>query len=240
MTDAVESAAVDQPVGPLVDPTPAERPGPVTLEGRFAQVETLDPARHGEALWRAVKGHDSLWTYMGYGPFRDSEGFAAWLDERAVLLDPFSYAVVDLGTGRATGIVTLMEIRPAMRVIEIGNIVYGPALQRTAAATEAQYLLARHVFETLAYRRYEWKCNALNAPSMKAAERLGFTFEGIFRQHMIVKGRNRDTAWFSTTDGEWPARRAAFERWLDPGNFDSKGRQRASLRAVAGKSTKEK
>jgi RimJ/RimL family protein N-acetyltransferase len=125
-----------------------------------------------------------------------------------------------------------MEIRPEMRVIEVGNIVYGPSLQRTPLATEAQYLLARYVFETLGYRRYEWKCNALNAPSRRAALRLGFSFEGIFRAHMIVKGRNRDTAWYSMLDSEWPARRRAFERWLAPENFDAQGRQRKSLAAM--------
>jgi RimJ/RimL family protein N-acetyltransferase len=139
--------------------------------------------------------------------------------------------VIDAG-GRAVGIATLMEIRPAMRVIEVGHIVYSPLLQRTPLATEAQYLLARYVFETLGYRRYEWKCNALNAPSRRAAERFGFTFEGVFRQHLIVKGRNRDTAWFSMLDSEWPARKAAFERWLSPENFDAAGQQKTSLAAL--------
>jgi RimJ/RimL family protein N-acetyltransferase len=148
--------------------------------------------------------------------------------ERAALADPYAYAVID-AEGRAVGIATLMEIRPTMRVIEVGHIVYTPALQRTPLATEAQYLLARYIFEELGYRRYEWKCNALNAPSRRAAERFGFTFEGVFRQHLIVKGRNRDTAWFSMLDSEWPTRKAAFERWLAPGNFDAAGRQNMSL-----------
>jgi RimJ/RimL family protein N-acetyltransferase len=226
--------AADQASGPIVDDTPAERPGPGPLQGRFCRIEKLDPARHGAALWQSVKGHESLWTYMAYGPFPDGPAFAEWLDGRAVMLDPFSYAVVDAVTGWAVGIVTLMEIRPAMRVIEIGNIVYAPKLQRSAMATEAQYLMARYVFETLGYRRYEWKCNALNAPSMRAARRLGFKFEGIFRQHMIVKGRNRDTAWFAITDGDWPGVKQAFERWLDPANFDAAGRQKTSLSALNG------
>jgi RimJ/RimL family protein N-acetyltransferase len=165
---------------------------------------------------------------MGYGPFADEAAFLAWVPERAALADPYAYAVID-AEGRAVGIATLMEIRPAMRVIEVGHIVYTPALQRTPLATEAQYLLARYIFETLGYRRYEWKCNALNAPSRRAAERFGFTFEGVFRQHLIVKGRNRDTAWFSMLDSEWPARKAAFERWLAPANFDAAGRQKTSL-----------
>ena len=145
---------------------------------------------------------------------------------------PYSYAVVN--AGRAVGIATLMEIRPAMRAIEVGHIVYSPALQRTALATEAQYLLARYAFETLGYRRYEWKCNALNAASRRAALRFGFTFEGILRQHMIAKGRNRDTAWYSMLDSEWPARKAAFERWLAPDNFDADGHQKTPLSALGG------
>jgi RimJ/RimL family protein N-acetyltransferase len=226
-----------RPLGPQVDTTPAERPGEATLQGRFCRIEKLDPARHSAALWQAVSADNSLWDYMGYGPFADAPGFARWLDERAVLLDPYSYAVVDKATGEASGIVTLMEIRPSMRVIEIGNIVYAPRLQRTIAATEAQYLTARYVFDQLGYRRYEWKCNALNGPSMRAAERLGFTYEGTFRHHMIVKGRNRDTAWFSITDGEWPAIKQAFERWLAPDNFDAAGKQRASLADLRKKET---
>ncbi len=222
----------DPPIGVVVDATPAARPGAVKLEGRHCRIEKLDPSRHGDALWQAVKGDDRLWPYMGYGPFADGKAFANWLDERAVLLDPFSYAVLDWASGNALGIVTLMEIRPAMRVIEIGNIVYSGSLQRTRAATEAQYLMARYVFQDLGYRRYEWKCNALNAPSRRAAMRLGFTYEGTFRQHMIVKGRNRDTAWFAMLDSDWPGRRAAFERWLAPGNFDERREQRESLSAL--------
>lgn len=217
-----------QPIGPIVDATPAERPGPVKLEGRFCRIEKL-AAVHGGALWTAVKNDDGLWTYMGYGPFPNGNSFDRWLEERTVLLDPYSYAVIDKASGKATGIVTLMEIRPAQRVIEIGNIVYSALLQRTPAATEAQYLVARYVFDDLHHRRYEWKCNALNAPSRRAAARLGFTYEGTFRQHMIVKGRNRDTAWFAMLDGEWPARKAVFERWLAPDNFDAAGKQKTSL-----------
>jgi RimJ/RimL family protein N-acetyltransferase/GNAT superfamily N-acetyltransferase len=175
-----------------------------------------------------VRGDAKLWTYMGYGPFADEQSFKAWLAERPALADPYSYAVLDTA-GRAVGIVTLMEIRPGMGVIEVGHIVYSPALQATPLATEVQFLLARYVFETLGYRRYEWKCNALNFPSRRAAERFGFTYEGIFRAHMIVKGRNRDTAWFSMLESEWPARKVAFERWLAPENFDAQGQQRTAL-----------
>ena len=217
-----------QPIGPPVDARPAPRPGPVTLEGRYGRVERLAP-HHAAALWQAVKVDDPIWTYMStYGPFADAAAFAEWVGGRVKLDDPYSYALVDR-SGDAVGIATLMEIRPAMRVIEVGHIVYSPAVQRTPLGTEAQYLLARYVFETLGYRRYEWKCNALNAPSRRAALRYGFVLEGILRQHMIAKGHNRDTAFFSMLDSEWPARKAAFERWLTPENFDAAGKQRVSL-----------
>jgi RimJ/RimL family protein N-acetyltransferase len=219
-------------VGPAVDARPARRPGPVVLEGHCGRVERLAP-RHAAALWRTVHGHDGLWTYMRDGPFADEASFAAWIGERARFDDPLTYAVVD-PQGYALGIATLMEVRPEMRVIEVGTILYGPALQGTALATEAQYLLARYVFETLGYRRLEWKCDALNARSRRAALRLGFAFEGIFRQHMIVKGRNRDTAWHAMLDGDWPARKLAFERWLAPDNFDAAGRQRTRLNGFSG------
>jgi RimJ/RimL family protein N-acetyltransferase len=217
-----------QPIGPPVDATPARRPGPVVLEGRYGRVEKLRP-EHEADLWNAVKGHDPIWTYMSaYGPFANFAAFSEWLTSRTRLDDPYSYAVIE-PSGRAVGIATLMEIRPAMRVIEVGHIVYSPALQRTRLGTEAQYLLARYAFETLGYRRYEWKCNALNAPSRRAALRYGFVYEGTLRQRMIAKGHNRDDAYYSMLDSEWPARKTAFERWLAPDNFDAAGRQRESL-----------
>jgi RimJ/RimL family protein N-acetyltransferase len=225
---------MEQPIGPQADPTPAARPEPVTLCGRFCRIERLDAARHGLDLWRAYQGDDWLWTYFPAGPFTHANDFAEWIDQRAALPDPFSYALVDSNKGTAAGILALLEIRPEMRVIEMGGIIYGRALQGTTAATEAQYLMARYAFETLGYRRYEWKCDALNARSRRAALRLGFTFEGIFRQHRIVKGHNRDTAWFAMLDGEWPARKRAFERWLAPENFDAEGRQLISLSALIG------
>ena len=226
--DSEPHPSTGQPVGLPVDQTPAMCPEPVTLDGRHGRVEKLD-LRHGAALWKAVEGHDQIWTYMsGYGPHANVSAFSQWLAGRAQLDDPYSYAII-ARSGQAVGIATLMEIRPAQRVCEVGHIVYSPALQRTPLGTEAQYLLARYVFETLGYRRYEWKCNALNAPSRRAALRYGFVFEGILSQHMIAKGRNRDTAYFSMTDRDWPARKAAFERWLAPGNFDATGRQKVSL-----------
>jgi RimJ/RimL family protein N-acetyltransferase len=228
MTGACEPHPVTgQPVGLPVDATPAQRPSTVTLEGRYGHVERLSQ-HHDAALWNAVKGHDHIWTYMSYGPLADFAAFSKWLAGRVKLDDPYSYAIIDR-SGQALGIATLMEIRPAMRVVEVGNILYSPSLQRTPLGTEAQFLLARYAFETLGYRRYEWKCNALNAPSRRAAFRYGFVFEGILRQHMIVKGKSRDTAYFSLLDSEWPARKAAFERWLAPQNFDAEGRQKTSL-----------
>ena len=217
-----------QPVGPSVDAAPAKRPGPVTLYGRFGRVERLAQA-HAEMLWEALKGRDEIWTYMSqHGPFADAELFSTWVGIRIGLEDPYAYAIVD-HDGRALGIIALMEIRPAMRVIEVGHVVYAPALQRTGLATEAQYLLAKYAFETLGYRRYEWKCDSLNTPSRRAALRFGFTFEGILRQHMIAKGRNRDTAYFAMLDSDWPTRKLAFERWLAPDNFDKAGRQMRRL-----------
>jgi|SRR5882724_9935432 len=221
-------APAELPVGPAVSSAQALFPGPVTLRGRYGTVERLSATRHREALWMAMRGHDAIWTYLPPGPFSEQAKFDAYIGECEQNKERIFYAVVE-AAGRAVGSLSLMEIRPAMRVVEVGNIVYPPALQRTRLATEAQYLIARYAFETLGYRRYEWKCNALNAASKRAAERFGFTYEGLFRQHMIVKGRSRDTAWFSILDSEWPARKAAFERWLAPENFDRDGRQKIKL-----------
>jgi RimJ/RimL family protein N-acetyltransferase len=226
-------AITGQPIGMPVAPEVARVPQAVTLSGRYGAVERLDPARHRAGLWAAVRGHDRIWTYMAYGPFADEAAFSDWLVSREQGADPFYYAVVD-PSGRAVGLVTLMTIRPEMRVVEVGNVLLSPALQRTPLATEAQYLLARFAFETLGYRRYEWKCDALNAASRRAALRFGFTFEGIFRDHMIIKGRSRDTAWFAMLATDWPARKAAFERWLRPENFNPDGTQREKLDALNG------
>ena len=204
----------------------------MTLKGRYGTVERLDATQHGPGLWEAMRGHDAIWTYIPVGPFADDAALSDYVAACAQNKERIFYAVVDPDAAARVGILSLMEIRPAMRVVEVGNIVYSPALQRTPLGTEAQYLIARYAFETLGYRRYEWKCNALNAPSRRAAVRFGFTYEGMFRQHMIVKGRNRDTAWFSMLDSEWPARKAAFERWLAPENFDSDGRQKIGLAAL--------
>jgi RimJ/RimL family protein N-acetyltransferase len=201
------------------------------LEGRYATLERLDADRHGEALWNGVGGEDKadLWQWMPDGPFPDPESLNVVLRAKAVSEDPLFLAIVDRESGLAQGHASFMRHEPKHRVIEVGGIMYSPALQRSRGATEAMYLMARHVFEGMGYRRYEWKCNVQNEPSRAAALRLGFVFEGIFRQHMIVKGRNRDTAWFSMLDSEWPARRTEFERWLDPANFTDDGRQRTRL-----------
>lgn len=216
----------------LGDYKPRTRPSDIVLAGRYGSVEKLDPLKHASDLWSVFRGHDAIWDYMPSGPFPDFRLFEAWLKDRAAQTDPYFYAILDRER-RALGMAALMRITPEMGVIEVGSIAYSPALQRTPLGTEAQYLLATYVFGTLRYRRYEWKCNALNEASRLAAERYGFAFEGIFRQHMIVKGKNRDTAWFSITDKEWPQRKAAFERWLDPQNFDGDGRQKTRLNARA-------
>jgi RimJ/RimL family protein N-acetyltransferase len=225
-----ESPAAGLPVGDPVAGGPASRPEPRVLEGRFVRLVPLDAEAHAQALFEETHGADAerIWCYMGDGPYPDLFAFRASLEAKARSQDPLFFAILDAGTGRALGYQTLMRVDAPNRVIEVGNIVFGRSLQRTAGATEAQYLFARHVFEDLGYRRYEWKCNALNAPSRAAALRYGFAFEGIFRRHMIVKGRNRDTAWFSMLDEEWPARKAAFEAWLAPENF-TEGRQRRRL-----------
>ena len=228
----VDARSVDRPVGPEVDPSPARRPERTALDGRFVRLEPLDAARHGPALWRGVDGADPVWDYLFDGPYPDQESLVAEIGRKAASSDPLFWAIVDRASGEAVGYASLMRHDPAHRAIEVGNILFAPALQRRPGATEAMALLAEYAFDGLGYRRYEWKCNALNAPSRAAAERLGFTFEGVFRRHMIVKGRSRDTAWYAMTGEDWPAARRAFELWLSPDNFDGEGRQRGSLAAL--------
>ena len=233
--DDMTPASPTLPIGPLVDLHPAKGPERVTLEGRWITLVPLDPHAHAEALYEGSNGdaaREGVWAYLFDGPYASLEEFRATIEAKARSADPLFFAVIDNSSGRAVGYQTFLRIDPPNRVIEVGNIMYTPAMQRTAGATEAQYLFARYVFEELGNRRYEWKCNALNAPSRRAAERFGFKFEGIFRQHMIVKGRSRDTAWFAMLDSEWPARKAAYERWLAPDNFDSDGRQKIALSAL--------
>ncbi len=207
------------------------RPERVVLEGRHVKIVPLHAAAHAEALYAGSRDAE-LWRYLFNGPYTDEAEFRAWLEGRENLEDPLFFTILDAPSGAPAGYCSLMRIEPAHRVIEVGNILYLPSLQRTVGATEAMYLLARYVFEELQYRRYEWKCNVLNAPSRRAALRLGFRFEGIFRQHMIVKGQNRDTAWYSMLDTEWEDRKLAFEKWLDPSNFDAEGSQKTALNSL--------
>jgi RimJ/RimL family protein N-acetyltransferase len=210
------------------------------MQGRLVRVKPVDPARDAASLFEAnsADAEGRMWTYLGCGPFADLAGYRAWLEPMAASDDPFLHVIVDQASNRALGVAAYMRIDPAMGVIEVGHIALSPALQRTTAATEAIWLMMRRVFDELGYRRFEWKCDSLNAGSRRAAARLGFTFEGIFRQAVVYKGRNRDTAWHSITDGEWPTVDAAFRQWLDPANFDPEGRQRrplGELTAIAGR-----
>jgi len=208
---------------------PVPAPAPTTLRGHYVTLEPLDAERHTAALWEAVRGHDEIWTWLADGPYASETDLHQALKQKQAGTAAAFLAILPSESGNAAGYASYMRMEPAQGVIEVGNILLSPSLQRRTAATEAMYMMARHIFEDLGYRRYEWKCNAGNEPSRRAALRLGFTFEGIFRQHMVVKDRSRDTAWFSMLDQEWPARKRAFEAWLDPANFDAEGRQRASL-----------
>ncbi len=235
MQDRNRDGTTHLPLGPPIDAAAAPRPERTTLAGRFVTLFPLEAANADE-LYGPSHGPEAeaLWAWMGDGPYPDPESFAANIAAKATGPDPF-YAVIDNASGRCLGYLSLIRIDQPNRVIEIGNILYTPALQRTPGATEAVFLAARYVFDILGYRRLEWKCNDLNAPSRRAATRFGFSFEGVFRQHMIIKGRNRDTAWYSMLDRDWPALRAAFENWLKPENFGPDGRQRLSLSALNGR-----
>jgi RimJ/RimL family protein N-acetyltransferase len=202
------------------------------LEGRYCRLEPLDVARHGADIWAAFENApDDLWTYLSADRPPGRDAYEAFLAETVKRTDIVPFTVVDRHDGKAKGHLHIMEIRPANGVFEIGAITYSPLLQRTRTATEATYLTGDYGF-SLGYRRFEWKCNDLNEPSKRAARRFGFKYEGLFRQHMVVKGQNRDTAWFAIIDSEWPARKAAFEHWLAPDNFDARGRQKVSLSAL--------
>ncbi len=222
------------PVGPEVDATP--RPLPARVPHRGASV-TLEPLgiRHAEELWQAMQSagpngsSEDSWAYMGYGPFPDFATFRKFIGTFSTTHDPIAWAVRPHVSGVASGWLTLMEIQPANAAIELGNIWFAPRMQRTRAATEAMFLLMRHAMDDLGYRRLVWKCNALNAPSRRAAARLGFVYEGEHRAHLVVKGRRRDTAWFSILGEEWPARRDAIAAWLDEANFDHRGVAKSSL-----------
>ncbi|MBF0323638.1 MAG: GNAT family N-acetyltransferase [Alphaproteobacteria bacterium] len=224
-----------QPIGwTVADWSARPRPGREPMAGRHCQVLALDHTRHADDLWAALcpQGNQASWTYLPYGPFPDQDAFDQWLSSAALKDDPLFHAIVDQRTGKAVGIASFLRIDPANGVIEVGHIHFSQSLRRSAAATEAMALMMARVFDELGYRRYEWKCDALNQPSRAAAERLGFRFEGIFRQAIVTKGRNRDTAWYSVIDSDWPALKQRFARWIGPANFDEAGRQRQSLSAL--------
>jgi RimJ/RimL family protein N-acetyltransferase len=216
----------------LTDWKGVARPDRMPMDGRYARLEPLDPARHGNDLLASARqpGSDDRFRYLFEEAPADLPAFSPWLEKAAASQDPLFFAVIDKATGLAEGRQALMRIDTANGVIEIGNILWGPAIARTRIATEALFLFASHAFDTLGYRRFEWKCNNLNEPSKKAALRFGFTFEGIFRQHMVAKGKNRDTAWFAMIDADWPRLKAGFEAWLRPANFDEDGQQKTRLR----------
>ena len=228
---AVKMNGLGQPVDfqvPDWSPPPILTRG--ALVGRFCTVEPLDPTRHGESLFHAnaLDPDGRNWTYLPYGPFSTFDSYFEWLEDRSRSSDPVFYAVVESSAHKAVGVVSYLNIDPAGGSIEVGHINYSPLLQRSPAGTEAMYLMMRQAFE-LGYRRYEWKCDALNEASRTAAQRLGLSFEGVFRQARVVKGRNRDTAWYSAIDKEWPTLKEAFSRWLDPSNFENDGGQRTRL-----------
>lgn len=220
-----------QPIGfPLPSWTPPPRPSSEPMVGRFCRLEPLDPERHAAALFAALTVDDEArsWTYLPYGPFRTLSDYCAWMNASCLGDDPLFFAIIDLVDEQPAGLASYLRFIPDSGSIEVGHIHYAPRLQRSPAATEAMYLMMQRAF-VLGYRRYEWKCDALNAPSRAAAQRLGFSFEGIFRQATVYKGRSRDTAWYAAIDGEWPALREAFQTWLADENFDAQGRQRTRL-----------
>ncbi len=219
------------PIGePVVDWMPPQLPSRVAVDGRYCRLEPIDPKRHGSDLYHAyaTDTEGRIWTYLPYGPFATLDDYQEWLETVSRAQDPLFHAILDLESGRAVGVASYLRIQPDHGSIEVGHINFAPPMQRRPAATEAMYLLMKRAFEA-GYRRYEWKCDALNQRSRAAAQRLGLSFEGVFRQATVYKGRNRDTAWYAAIDSEWPALSQAFERWLNPANFAADGQQRARL-----------
>ncbi len=225
------TTSASQLLGEHVDPSTAPKPRRVKLEGRTISLVPIDAVEHLDSLWASTGGpkNEHLWTYMFEDPFQNRASFEAYLQRKEESNDPLYFSILDNASGDAVGWAAYMRMEPLQRVLEVGSIMFSSRIQRTVGATEAMYIMAKHAFEDMNYRRYEWKCDALNMPSRRAALRLGFTYEGLFRQHMIVKGRNRDTAWYSMLDWEWPSRKRALEQWLEPANFDANGKQRISL-----------
>ena len=222
---------LNQPIGRDVAWAGARTPSRTNMVGQYCRLEPIDIVRHAADLFEAFSADETggIWTYLFTGPFETEGELREWVASACLGDDPLFHAVIDLRTGKAVGMAAFMRIDPAMGVIEVGNINFAPALQRTPAATEAMFLMMQRAFNELGYRRYEWKCDHLNAPSQRAATRLGFTYEGLFRQALVYKGRNRDTAWFSIIDSEWPRIEAAMTAWLSAGNFDNNGQQVKSL-----------
>ncbi len=232
---AEEHNHLGQPIGFAVsDWQPRPPPPRSAMQGRLCRVEPLSVEAHGQGLFDAYAEdrEGRIWTYLGYGPFDSLAAFEDWLRATCLGEDPLFHAVVDGDSGQALGVASYLRIEPAVGVIEVGHINFAPRLQRSALATEALYLMMARVFDELVYRRYEWKCDALNDASCRAAERLGFVYEGTFRQATMYKGRNRDTAWYAVLDRDWPRLKAAYAAWLDPANFDAKGQQRQRLSAL--------
>jgi RimJ/RimL family protein N-acetyltransferase len=240
MTQTLNS--LGQPVGfDIAGWTSPQSPARESMVGLYCRVEPLDKSRHAADLYRANRQDpdNRIWTYLAYGPFDSLESYLVWMDRLCCGDDPLFHAIVDAKTDKAVGVASYLRIDPANGSIEVGHINYSPLLRRTPAATEAMYLMMKRAFD-LGYRRYEWKCDALNAASRAAAQRIGLSFEGVFRQATTYKGRNRDTAWYAAIDQEWPALQAAFRRWLDPANFDANGQQRTRLADLTGPILKQR
>ncbi|MFN0020474.1 MAG: GNAT family N-acetyltransferase [Pirellulaceae bacterium] len=226
---------------PVANWQPPQTPSREPLEGRFCRVEAISAERHARELYDAnwLDAEQRNWTYMTYGPFESWEAYRDWVSASAASSDPLFFAIVDQASAKAVGVASYLRIDPRHGSIEVGHLMFSPLLQGRPAATEAMYLMMKRAFE-LGYRRYEWKCNALNEPSRRAAQRLGLSYEGLFRQAAVVKGRNRDTAWYAAIDDEWPELNAAFQQWLEPNNFDASGRQNVSLSALMGPLLKQR
>ena len=224
-----------QPIGsPVSDWQGCEFPPRSAMSGKWCRLEILVPEKHAEELFSAYvkQRNDQDWTYLPYGPFEHFEGYQSWLTKTCTADDPLFHTIIATETNKAVGVASFLRIQPVVGVLEVGHIHFSPLLQKTPVATEAMFLMMSRVFDELAYRRYEWKCDALNAPSRKAAERFGFSFEGLFRQATIYKNRNRDTAWFSIIDKDWPSLKKSFQTWLRADNFDQQGRQKKSLQQI--------
>jgi len=226
---------------PVPDWQPPPAPPREPMEGRFCRLEVLNLEAHAKHLYEAIAGDPDArsWTYLPYGPFTTFENYRDWMNATCLGADPMFFAIIDKKTGKPGGVASYLRITPKNGSIEVGHLHYSHLLKRSPASTEAMYLMMKRAFE-LGYRRYEWKCNALNAASRAAAQRLGFSYEGIFRQAAVYKGRNRDSAWYAAIDSEWPALRAAFEKWLSPSNFDEQGKQRQSLGDLTGPILKQR